>query len=55
MQILLSQNSISCPAMRKSNPSNKFDFIMDYKFTLTKYDFIFIRVVGLQKDAIRRL
>jgi hypothetical protein len=38
-----------------SNPSAKFDFIMGYKFTLTKYDFVFIRFVGLPKDAIRRL
>ena len=41
--------------MRKSNPSAKFGFIMGYKLTLNKYDFIFIRVVGLPKDAIRRL
>jgi len=28
---------------------------MGYKFTLTKYDFVFIRVVGLPKDALRRV
>jgi len=28
---------------------------MGYKFTLTKYDFVFISVVGLPKDTIRRL
>jgi hypothetical protein len=55
MKILLSQNSITWPAMHKCNPSTKFDFIMGYKFALTKYDIVFIMVVGLPKDALRKL